>query len=364
MNSCYVTAEILEPFVHAVAEGGVRYWDVGNNKFGVDGIKMITTVFMDKKPETKLEKDGDSGRSTPASVVSSTATSAEEGPARKLECLNLEGIDLSSHQLDPLLDFWLHHPNLTIPLSAIDLSNTRLGRDIPFLTRLFAAFQRFPNLRILSLSRNPLFSNPNMVNFLREWLPRLPVIRRLDFSSTGMEAKHLVELALILPDIKPLATLSILNNPIYEISDPEEMQEGQVEDVSGLTALEAAMKYCRQIIEVELPEGEGDEVARLRRKIFLRCFKNIELIVQVVANDTNYRTKLSNLACRLRSYITSAAGGVTRRNSPWDRIRSPGKGKQSTVVTASPALWKHTCSTRTKTKKWRTCHWYATVLPR
>ena len=63
------------------------------------------------------------------------------------------------------------------------------------------------------------------------------------------------------------------------MNDVEEEREGQTEEVSGLTALEAAMRYCRQIIELELPEGGGVEAARLRDKIFLRCFKNIEFLV-------------------------------------------------------------------------------------
>ena len=63
------------------------------------------------------------------------------------------------------------------------------------------------------------------------------------------------------------------------MNDVEEEREGQTEDVSGLIALEAAMRYCRHIIELELPEGGGIEAARLRYKIFLRCFKNIECLV-------------------------------------------------------------------------------------
>ena len=94
-----------------------------------------------------------------------------------------------------------------------------------------------------------------------------------------MEAHHLVELARILPDVKSLAALDITENPIYEIDDVEDESGGQTEDVSGLIALEAAMRYCRQIIEVELPEGGSIEAARLRYKIFLRCFKNIEFLV-------------------------------------------------------------------------------------
>jgi hypothetical protein len=129
------------------------------------------------------------------------------------------------------------------------------------------------------MAGNPLFANPSMIKALREGLPGLPILRRLDISGTGMEAQHLVELARILPEVKLIAALSITENPIYEINNVEEEQEGQTEDVSGLTALEAATRYCKQLIEVELPEGGGVEAARLRHKIFLRCFKNIEALV-------------------------------------------------------------------------------------
>lgn len=145
--------------------------------------------------------------------------------------------------------------------------------------RLFAALAQFPDFRVALLSRNPLFANPGMIKVFREWLPRLPLLRRLDLVSTGLEAQHLVELAQILPDVKLLTALDIKDNPIYEMNDVDEEREGQTEDISGLTALEAATRYCRQLIQVELPEGGGIEAAHLRHKIFLRCFKNIELLV-------------------------------------------------------------------------------------
>src|SRR5579862_6275908 len=287
MNGCGVTSEILEPFLLAVTDGGVRYWDVGNNDLGVDGMKLIASLFTES--EVEKENEDDSGRSSPtlepstaSAAVSSTSLSQTDEPTikHKLEYLSLEGTDLTSGQLDPLLDLWLHLQNLSnLPLLALELSNCQLGRDLTFFTRLFTALVRFPNLRVLSLSQNPLFANPHMIKFLRDWLPRFPILRRLDISSTGLEAKHLVELARILPDVKMLATLNIRDNPIYEMNNVEEEEEGQTEDVSGLTALEAAMRYCRQLIEVELPEGGGDEAARLRHKIFLRCFKNIESLV-------------------------------------------------------------------------------------
>ena len=187
---------------------------------------------------------------------------------------------MSSHQLAPVLDVWLNHPNPNnLSLWALDLTGCRLGRDLTFFTSLFKALQQFPNLRLLYLQRNPLFANPGMIKVLRDWLPRLPLLRRLSLASTGLEAQHLVELSRILPEVKSLAALDITDNPIYEMNDVEEEREGQTEEVSGLTALEAAMRYCRQIIELELPEGGGVEAARLRHKIFLRCFKNIEFLV-------------------------------------------------------------------------------------
>ena len=286
MNNCSVTAEILEPFLIAVTDGGVRFWDVGGNNFGIEGMRLLARLFTDSKPEKEDESERSSPTPEPSVVssatVSSISLSTEEAPLLKpkLEWLSLEGTDLTTGQLDPLLDLWLNLSNLAnLPLWALDLSHCRLGRDLTFFTRLFTALVRFPNLRVLVLAHNPLFANPHMIKFLREWLPRFHILRRLDISSTGLEAQHLVELARILPDVKMLATLNIRDNPIYEMNNVEEEQEGQTEDVSGLTALEAAMRYCRQLIEVELPEGGGDEAARLLHKIFLRCFKNIESLV-------------------------------------------------------------------------------------
>jgi len=266
----------------------VRYWAVGGNKFDVKGMKMIAGLFADWKPEPEPEVDG-RGTPTPVPSIASVPTSTtsgtpEEPPSTwtpgKLEYISFEGTDLSNHQLDPLLEVWINHPNPNnLSLWALDLENCRLGQDMRFFSDLFKALRRFPNLRLLHMARNPLFANPGMIKGLREGLPSLPILRRLDLSGTGMEAQHLVELARILPEVKHIAALSITENPIYEIDDVVEEEEGQTEDVSGLTALEAATRYCKQLIEVELPEGGGVEAARLRHKIFLRCFKNIEALV-------------------------------------------------------------------------------------
>jgi hypothetical protein len=289
MNHCDVTAEILGLFLSAITTGGVRYWDIGDNKFGQEGMKLIAGVFTESKTESKLDKETENGRSSPTPLASissgsqsSTSISQEESSCiGKLEYLGFEGTDLSTNQLEPLLDVWLNHPNPnSLCLWALDLTNCRLGRDLKLLTRLFTALERFVNFRMLVMAHNPLFANPKFTNLIREWLPRLRILRRLNLASTGMEAQHLVELARILPEVKVLAALDISDNPIYVMHDDEEEREGQTEDVSGLTALEAAMRYCRQIIEVEIPEGGCVEGARLRHKIFLRCFKNIEILVR------------------------------------------------------------------------------------
>jgi hypothetical protein len=292
MNHCEVSTEILELFLSAVTQGGVRYWDIGANKFGKDGMKIIAGLFGEVKSEAKESKLEETGRSspTPLSSISSAPVSTISAAIEdrsvptlgKLEYLSLEGTDLSCKRFDPMFDVWLNHPNPNnLSLWVLDLTNCRLGQDLTFFTNLFQALQRFPNLRLLYLSQNPLFSNPGMIKTLRDWLPRLPLLRRLNLSSTDMEAHHLVELARILPEVKPLVALDITKNPIYEINDVEKEREGEgwTEDVSGLTALEAAMWYCPQIIEVELSEGGGVEATRLRHRIFLRCFKNIEFLV-------------------------------------------------------------------------------------
>ena len=300
MNHCDLSTDMIELFMSAVTEGGVRYWDIGGNKFDLEGMKMVASLFTEPTSEPEQSKQDGEQENGPASLtlpssislapVSTIVSLALEEPAPstsgKIEYLSFEGTDLSSHQLDPVLDVWLNHPNPNnLSLWALDLTGCRLGRDLTFFTKLFKALQRFPNLRLLYLQHNPLFANPGMIKVLRDWLPRLPVLRRLNLASTGLEAQHLVELSRILLEVKSLVALDITDNPIYEVDDVEEEREGQTEDVSGLTALEAAMRYCRQIIELELPEGGGVETARLRHKIFLRCFKNIEFLVLCFAEN-------------------------------------------------------------------------------
>ena len=296
MNQCDITLDILKLFLSAVKEGCVRFWDIGNNKFGVDGMKLLATLFMEIKPENPrldLRVPETTGRSspTPASSICSARHSIapEERPAStpspappfgKLEYLSLKGTDLSSGQFQPLLEVWLNNSNPeNLSLWALELPNCRLGRDLNFFNNIFKALSQFPHFKLLNLQQNPLFANPGMIKVLRNWLPQLSTLRILNLSSTGMMAQDLVELSRILPKVRLLAKLDIHDNPIYELYDDEKLREGQTEDVSGLTALDAAMRYCRQIIELELPEGGGNEGLRLHQKLFLRCFKNIEFLV-------------------------------------------------------------------------------------
>jgi len=299
MNQCDVTLDILQLFISAVKEGCVRFWDIGNNKFGVDGMKALATLFTEIKPENprlELQVPETTGHSspTPASSVSSaphsavsvapeekpTSTPSPSPPPGKLEYLSLKGTDLSSGQFEPLLEVWLNHSNPeTLSLWALELPNCRLGRDLDLLKNLFKALSQFPHFKLLNLQQNPLFANPGMIKVLRDWLPQLSTLRILNLASTGMTAEDLVELSRILPKVKLLAKLDIHDNPIYELHDDEKLREGQTEDVSGLIALDAAMRYCRQIIELVLPEGGGNEGVRLHQKLFLRCFKNIEFLV-------------------------------------------------------------------------------------
>jgi hypothetical protein len=376
MNHCDVSTDMIELFMSAVTEGGVRYWDIGGNKFDSDGMKMIAGLFTEPTSEheqSKQEEELENGRASltpPSSMLLAPASSvslALEEPAPstscKLECLSFEGTDLSSHQFDPVLDVWLNHPNPNnLSLWALDLTDCRLGRDLTFFTNLFKALHRFPNLRLLYLQHNPLFANPGMMKVLRDWLPRLPVLRRLNLASTGLEAQHLVELSRILPEVKSLVALDITDNPIYEVNDVQEEREGQTEDVSGLTALDAAMRYCPQIIELELPEGGGVETARLRHKIFLRCFKNIECLVLCFAE--NLLTARIMLRIRIRlmtclSLVWEVENGVQQRKPKTFLNHRQKKVMINTKwigVTVLLELWKQSFLTCNLKIKHKTCH--------
>jgi hypothetical protein len=329
MNNCQVTTEILDLFLPAVTAGGVRYWHCGGNKLDSEGMKKLAGLFSEHKPEEEQE-DGQasptlasemsaavSNTSLTLDETSKTSITSDEPSKGQLHLLSLAGTDLSNNQLAPLLDVWLNHPDPnSLSLWLLDLTDCRLGRDLNFLSTLFTALCRFPNFRILQLSKNPLFANPGIINLFRQWLPRLPILRRLDLCATGLQAQHLVELARILPELKLFVAFDIRDNPIYEMDDAEEEAEGQTEDLSGLTALEAAMRYCRQLIEVELPEGGGDEGTRLRYKIFLRCFKNIETLVPHIWNDLKHRTTPLILMRPMILPNLDLVGNVQRRRKP------------------------------------------------
>ena len=172
MNDCGVSVEVLELFINAVTNGGVRYWAVGGNNFDVKGMKMIAGLFAESKPESESAPEVD-GRATPtpvpsvASVPNSTAsTTTDEPPSStwtpgRLEYISFEGTDLSNHQLDPLLEVWLNHPNpINLSLWALDLENLSSRSRHHFLLRPLQSSPSFPQSPSFTHGTKPAFRQP------------------------------------------------------------------------------------------------------------------------------------------------------------------------------------------------------------
>ena len=171
LSGCELKTEQVEKIADAFASCGGKRLSVANN--------MLTDQSID--------------------------TLARYMEAGKCEALDLGGNDLSEIA-EPLISA-ISKTTSTCPLYALslegcNLSNSHLRSWLPPLTEL-------KNLRFLDLSGNrKLFSeDPNAIWLLREYLPQMPLLKRLNVNDVSMDTSHCIAIAEILPEIPSFAQI-------------------------------------------------------------------------------------------------------------------------------------------------------------
>ncbi|KAI5811366.1 hypothetical protein DFH27DRAFT_24231 [Peziza echinospora] len=248
MNRCELNTEQLRCIVNAVRKGLTRRLDLEGNHITDDGLIYLGQWI----------KEG-----------------------------TCEGISLSSNDLQDHIDILAASLHENAPLQALCLANCNLDADS--LSSLMPALTVLKNFRLLDLSHNPnLFSTqPDALPLLRRYLPKLPMLKKLQLAHTYMTPDHAIALCEILPDIKTLAHFNIVDNPLLvpssQYNDPalDAMnREGSEEEGAALyTALAAAVKVSRSIVRMDIdppPPDSGEVIKGLARKVVAFCLRNLE----------------------------------------------------------------------------------------
>ena len=139
------------------------------------------------------------------SVANNTLTDVSiEALARYVESGKCEALDVSGNDLSEtsgLLTSAISRTAATCPIYALSLEGCNLS--VSHLSSWLPTLTQLKNFRFLDLSRNRrLFSEePSAVCLLREYLPQMPVLKRLNVNDISMSTSQCISLAEILPEI-------------------------------------------------------------------------------------------------------------------------------------------------------------------
>ena len=208
---------------------------------------------------------------------------------RYLQRNNCEGLDLGGNDLREDLHMVADVLDENNPLYALSLADCKISPAS--LNSLMPALIRLPNFRFIDLSHNrDLFNNrPNALGLLRKYLPQLPIIKRIHLMDVAMTSEHAIALAEVLPEIRTLAHLNILENHLISgLATPK--NENEQEEACALYAsLMAAVRVSQTIvcIDIDVPSQESSEVVRaLAKQVVAYSLRNMENLPLTEGNDS------------------------------------------------------------------------------
>lgn len=192
--------------------------------------------------------------------------------------LDLGGIDLHG-KLSPILEALERDTTL----QALSLSHSNL--EPQELTPLFQRFVTMSDFRFLDLSHNhKLFSqSPSALAVMRTYLPKLHLLKRLHLMDVAMSPADAVGIAEVIPDIRNLAHLNILENSqiraVVESTESDASEEACALYASLMTAVRLSKTMV--CVDIDVPGPSATEVVRaLARQVVAYCLRNMELFAQ------------------------------------------------------------------------------------
>lgn len=198
---------------------------------------------------------------------------------RYLRQTNCEGLDLGGNDLRDHLDILSDALDSSKPLYALSLADCRLSPMS--LSILLPALVRLPNFRFIDLSHNrDLFSSPeNALGLLRKYLPRMPIMKRIHLMDVAMTPEHAISLAEILPEIRSLAHLNILENHLLSGLASAKDEATQEEACALYASLMVAVRISKSIIciDIDVPTEDSSEVVKaLAKQVVAYSLRNME----------------------------------------------------------------------------------------
>ena len=242
MGECQMTTSCVEQLVDAVMQCGITRLGLANNGIAGESLECVLRFLR----------------------------------SGKCQGLDLGGNDLSEHI--PALNAALNAQN---PLYALSLADCNLSPQS--LEDLLPALVQLPNFLFVDLSHNrKLFeTKPSALNLLRKYLPQLPRMKRIHLLDVAMRPDHAIALAEVLPEIKTLAHLNILENHLLSPLADAQDESTQEEACALYASLMAAVRVSNTIvcIDIDVPSKTSSEVVKaLAKQVVAYSLRNMERI--------------------------------------------------------------------------------------
>ncbi|KAL8659954.1 MAG: hypothetical protein Q9226_000176 [Calogaya cf. arnoldii] len=250
MGECALNTDMIETIVEAVIRCRIRRLGLAHNDLSREGLQHIV---------------------------------------RYLQLNFCEGLDLGGNDLREHLYLLADVLDQNNPLYALSLADCKLSPSS--ISSLLPSLGRLPNFRFIDLSHNrDLFAaRPNALGLLRKYLPQLPIIKRVHLMDVAMTSEHAIALAEILPEIRTLAHLNILENHLVSGLASAKDEAGQEEACALYASLMAAVRVSKTIvcIDIDVPTEDSSEVVKaLAKQVVAYSLRNMERLPLTEGSDS------------------------------------------------------------------------------
>ncbi|KAI1308593.1 hypothetical protein F5Y03DRAFT_350310 [Xylaria venustula] len=204
---------------------------------------------------------------------------AVEHIAKYLRDAQCEGLDLGGNDLKDHIELIAGALESNDALWALSLANCNLHPAS--LCKLLPGLLKLTNFKFFDLSHNhALFeSEPSALSLLRRYLPKLNHLRRLHLADVSLSSEQVIALAEILPEVKSLAHINLLENPdLVRLADArtEDMQE---EACALYASLLAAVRVSKTLVKIDIddPTSESGELLKaLANRVVAYTMRNLQ----------------------------------------------------------------------------------------
>lgn len=250
MGECALSSTIIEMIVEAVIRCRVRRLGLAHNDMTSEGLQHVI---------------------------------------RYLQHNFCEGLDLGGNDLREHLHMLADVLDQDKALYALSLADCRLSPSS--ISALLPALVRLPNFRFIDLSHNrDLFANgANALGLLRKYLPQLRIIKRVHLMDVAMTSEHAIALAEILPEVRTLAHLNILENHLISGLASAKDEAAQEEACALYASLMAAVRVSDSIvcIDIDVPTEDSSEIVKaLAKQVVAYSLGNMEKLPLTEGSDT------------------------------------------------------------------------------